>query len=132
MDCFVASAPRNDGVQMRLRLLAARIAPELCENVVPRKRRAQGKPGARCTRGLVRKVIKVTHTSIQVQRRQSGFPRAMVLTVSSALSPVTGLFCHCHLQVNTCKLDASVGASGPHGFAVRLKRRSSSNTTAST
>jgi hypothetical protein len=43
----------------------------------------------------------------------------MVLTVSFALSPVTGLFCHCHLADTSAKLDASVGASGPHDFAVR-------------
>src|ERR1700730_6333439 len=44
----------------------------------------------------------------------------MVLTVSFVLSPVTGLFCHRRLQVTTCTLDASVGASGPHDFAVRI------------
>jgi hypothetical protein len=49
-----------------------------------------------------------------------GFPCAMVLTVSFVLSPVTGLFCHRRLRVTTCKLDASVGASGPHDFAVRV------------
>jgi hypothetical protein len=43
----------------------------------------------------------------------------MVLTVSSALSLVTGLFCHHRFTENSAKLDASVGASGPHGFAVR-------------
>src|ERR1700739_673464 len=54
----------------------------------------------------------------------------MVLTAYSALSPVTGLFCHRHLADTgvsgplgltspSTKLDASVGASGPHGFAVR-------------
>ena len=36
-----------------------------------------------------------------------------------ALSPATGLSCHRRPQVATCKLDASVGASGPHDFAVR-------------
>jgi hypothetical protein len=37
-------------------------------------------PGARCTRGLVCKVAqRNAHTSIQVQRRQSGIPCAMVL-----------------------------------------------------
>ena len=56
----------------------------------------------------------------------------MVLTVSFALSSVTGLFCHRRLQVTTCKLDTSVGASGPHDFAVRLKHRSSSEAKAST
>jgi hypothetical protein len=48
----------------------------------------------------------------------------MVLTAYFALSPVTGLSCH-HRPQETCKklasqeLDASVGASGPHDFAVR-------------
>jgi hypothetical protein len=36
------------------------------------------------------KAEKKTHTSIQVQRKQSGLPCAMVLTVSFVLSPVTG------------------------------------------
>jgi hypothetical protein len=45
-------------------------------------------------------------------------------------SPVTGLFCHRHLadmflslpgraDLNSARLDASIGASGPHDFAVR-------------
>src|SRR5947207_10317507 len=56
----------------------------------------------------------------------------MVLTVSFALSPVTGLYCHCHRQVTTCQLDASVGASEPHDFAVRLTCCSSAAPSAST
>jgi len=44
----------------------------------------------------------------------------MVLTVSFALSPVTGLGCHRHQRNLFHQLDASVGASGPHDFAVRL------------
>jgi hypothetical protein len=46
----------------------------------------------------------------------------MVLTVSFVLFPVTGLCCHRHQQVTTCRLDASVGASEPHDFAVRKAR----------
>ena len=42
-----------------------------------------------------------------------------------ALSPVTGLFCHRRLRNSFRKLDASVGASGPHDFAVRDLPRSS-------
>jgi hypothetical protein len=38
------------------------------------------------------------------------------------LSPVIGLFCHRRLRHLLRKLDASVEASGPHDFAVRLKR----------
>ena len=40
-------------------------------------------------------------------------------TAYAALSLVTGLFCHHRLRSCLRKLDASVGASGPHGFAVR-------------
>ncbi len=45
----------------------------------------------------------------------------MVLTVSFELSWVTGLVCHHHRRdaEHHRQLDASVGASGPHGFAVR-------------
>jgi hypothetical protein len=47
----------------------------------PPRERAQG---ARCTRGLLCKdAHKKTHTSIQVQRRQSGLPCAMVLRLIS-------------------------------------------------
>ena len=43
-------------------------------------KREQGMPGARCTRGLVCKFVqRNAHTSIQVQRRQSGIPCAMAL-----------------------------------------------------
>jgi hypothetical protein len=43
----------------------------------------------------------------------------MVLTVSSALSPVIGLVCHRRLADTSTRLDAGVEASGPHDFAVR-------------
>src|SRR3979411_2187942 len=36
-------------------------------------------PDARCTRGLVRKIVQRAHTSIQVQRRLSDIPCAMAL-----------------------------------------------------
>ena len=49
-----------------------------------------------------------------------GIPRAMVLTVSFVLSLVTGLVCHHRQRIVFRQLDASVGASGPHDFAVRL------------
>src|SRR5229473_4610466 len=44
----------------------------------------------------------------------------MVLTVSFELSPVTGLFCHRHRRNYFRQLSASVGAPGPHDFAVRV------------
>jgi hypothetical protein len=49
----------------------------------------------------------------------------MVLTVSFALSPVIGLFCHRHRRNYFRQLDAGVEASGPHDFAVRKSALSS-------
>ena len=72
------------------------------------------------------------HTSIQVQRRQSDIPCAMVLTVSFELSSVIGLSCHRHLAVTTARFNASVEASGPHDFAVRKPAPSSEAPPAST
>src|SRR5207248_8917513 len=77
-------------------------------------------PGAQCARSLACKIKKHTSIVTTVTPGTPGIPRAMVLTVSFALSPVTGLCCHCRQQVTTCQLDASVGASGPHDFAVRV------------
>src|SRR5437762_10092152 len=88
--------------------------------VVPSEnQRAQGMPGARCARSLACKIKK--HTSIVTtgSPEQPDIPRAMVLTVSFVLFPVTGLCCHRRLAL-TAKLDASVGASEPHDFAVRF------------
>jgi hypothetical protein len=56
----------------------------------------------------------------QVHRDHPAFPHAMVLTVSFALSPVIGLSCHRHQRNCFHQLDASVEASGPHDFAVRV------------
>jgi hypothetical protein len=44
----------------------------------------------------------------------------MVLTVSFGLSSATGLSCHRHQRNKFRQFDASVGASGPHDFAVRI------------
>jgi hypothetical protein len=44
----------------------------------------------------------------------------MVLTVSFVISSVTGLYCHRRPSDTSDELNASVGASGPHDFAVRI------------
>jgi hypothetical protein len=62
--------------------------------------RAQGKPGARCTRGLMcHDAHSKTHTSIQVQRKQSGLPCAMVLTAYAVLSSATNSSCRRHRRI---------------------------------
>jgi hypothetical protein len=53
-------------------------------------------------------------------------------TAYSVLSRVTGLSCHPRRRNYFRQLDASVGASGPHGFAVRAQCHSSFDTRAST
>src|ERR1700693_3862776 len=75
-------------------------------------------PGARCTRSLAcRKKTRELVTTVAPDH--PAFPHAMVLTVSFALSPVIGLFCHRRLADTSAKLDAGVEASGPHDFTVR-------------
>jgi hypothetical protein len=46
----------------------------------------------------------------------------MVLTVSFEVSPETGLDCLRHRQKRFCRFDTSVGVSGRHDFAVRIRR----------
>src|SRR5205085_2950252 len=56
------------------RALAAQIAPELCKPVSLEETRAQGKPGARCTRSLARKTKSARASSPQVHRNSPAFP----------------------------------------------------------
>jgi hypothetical protein len=58
-DPLPASGAREN---THLRPLATQVAPELCLERVPQNKRAQGMPGARCTRGLVCKMHKGKHT----------------------------------------------------------------------
>jgi hypothetical protein len=99
----------------------------------PLRKRAQGKPGARCTRGLACKIVQKSaheHTGSAEAVRPSlrngfnGFLRALPGD-RAFLSPS---------PAKTCfrELDASVEASGPHDFAVRIQRRSSKAPSAST
>ena len=80
-----------------------------------RESRVRAAPAVSCA-----KEKQKTHTSIQVQRRQSGFPCAMGYGLLRAL-PGDRAF----LPPSSAKsfasreLNASVGASGPHGFTVR-------------
>jgi hypothetical protein len=65
-------------------------------------------------------VVERTRVS-QVTPESPGIPRAMVYGLY-VLSPVTGLSCHRRRRSRLYRLDASVGASGPHDFAVRINR----------
>ena len=78
-------------------------------------------PGARCTRSLVCAWVTSMHTSIHSEpsEKHPTFPHAMVYGLYRAL-PGDRLSCHRHRQYRFRRLDASVGASGPHVFAVRF------------
>jgi hypothetical protein len=118
--------PRHASVSSR------REAPESYTNRPPRKTEGAGKAGcADRTRSLACKIKK--HTSIVTTGSPElpGLPCAMVLTAYIVLSPATGLFCHRRRRNCFRQLDASVGASGPHDFAVRKPALSSAAPSAS-
>jgi len=135
MDCFVAEpvigpaerpdplAPRNDEetTNRRNSALPRREAPGFCVDRPRRHREGAGKTGcALHPRSRVQSAQKETHTSIQVQRRQSGLPCAVVYSLLRAL-PGDRAFLppSSPRSFASRELDASVGAPGPHGFAVR-------------
>jgi hypothetical protein len=93
--------------------------PSFARNALDRRGhrecRVRGAPAA--SRAKLSKAHERSHRGFTGATRHSlrnGF------TAYFVLSPVTGLFCHRRLAENPAKLDASVGASGPHGFAVRV------------
>src|SRR3954454_21534660 len=132
MDCF-ASLAMTAVLIAHTSAISRREAPERCMNLSPQNNmRAQGMPGARRARSLACKIKKHTSIVTTVTPGSPGIPRTMVLTVSFALFPVTGLYCHRHWRNYFRQLDASVGASEPHDFAVRLTCCSSAAPSAST
>src|SRR5437764_11572335 len=107
---------------MCVRDLAARDTPEVCILVCPpREERAQGRPGACCTRGLACDLRKQKCT--RAYRAAGAFRPSLRngFTAYSALSPVNGSFATvAPKKLASRELDASTAASGPHDFAVRL------------
>ena len=86
-----------------------------------RESRVPVAPAAACA------VVESTRVSHHRFTGTPGLPCAMVLTAYFALSLATGLCCHhrpCDAKHHH-ELDASVGASGPHDFAVRAPCHSS-------
>jgi hypothetical protein len=79
-------------------------------------------PGAWCARsGVCEGRKQKAHALVRSHRKHPAFP-AQWFTAYFVLSPAIGLFCHRRSASNPAKLDASVEASGPHDFAVRLRR----------
>jgi len=104
------------------------LRPRFAKSVRPKRKRAQGRPGARCTRGLACK------SRVENAHEHTGSAEAVRpslrngVTAYIVLSPVRpGLL----VTVIPGKRDLpkdltpAIGASGPHDFAVRFTRRSS-------
>jgi hypothetical protein len=113
-------------------ILAARRARALHDVRPLSRQRAQGKPGADCTHGP-RAVKKARgRTTGEPEQHRLSLRSGLQLTSRSPRRPgflatFIGAMREHHRQ-----LDASVGASGPHDFAVRKIRRSSCADLAST
>ena len=96
------------------------------------EQRAQGRPGARCTRGLVCKLhIRKRTRAYRFSGGNPAFPARWCYGLLRAL-PGDRLSCHRHPRDTSRALSASIGAPGPHDFTVREKPRSSVVTSAST
>jgi hypothetical protein len=103
------------------------VSPSLRRGRRATPRGEQGRPGARCTRGLACKGSKKgahEHTGSAEAVRPS---LRDGVTAYFVLSPVIGLSCHRRPQEAGAsrELDTSIGVSGPHDFAVRERLRSS-------
>jgi hypothetical protein len=136
----VASAPRNDGPAIRFNCqtargrtsaLSRREAPELCVDCHPLKTRGRREAG--CTlhpRSRAQLRVAKTHTSIQVQRRHSGFPCAVGYGLYRALpgeraflspSPLRGLLLK-SLTPASRRQDHTASPSAPLAFVSRKLR----------
>src|SRR5215212_10431647 len=101
---------RNDGARSVISPRSRGVkTPELCQQP-PSTERAQGMPGARCTRSLACKNKKAHEVVTTSSPEQPGIPRAMVLTAYFEISPVIGLF-----VTVACEYDSS--APGRADFA---------------
>src|SRR3954454_3795238 len=104
-------------------------APELCKLVSAREGRGECRALDAPAVSRAKWGREHTRSSPWVHRGHPAFPHAMVLTVSFVIFPVIGLCCHRRFACT--KLDASVEASEPHDFAVRVQPRSSAVPSAS-
>ena len=98
--------------------------PEACIFVTLSNQRAQGRPDARCTRGLV--CICALKKRAHEHTGSAGASRPSLrngFTAYSVLSPVNGFLATVAREKPASReLDASTAASGPHVFAVRVTR----------
>src|SRR5437868_9407318 len=95
-------------------VLAARFRPSDANSwSSPSKQRAQGMPGARCTRGLVCQKLHSWRTRAYRAAETLRHPLRNGFTAYIALSPVERACCHRHFTEKLpAKLSASIAAPG--------------------
>ena len=107
---------QREGVRPRSR---GGIAPELCSNLsrLSRKQRAQGRPGACCTRGPACDLRKQNCTrAYRAARNTPAFPAQWLYGLLRAL-PGERLFCLRRRRDTSRQLNASTATPEPHDFA---------------
>ena len=121
MDCFAALAMTVDIVSPSRGADRPRFASSFA---LLRELRAQGRPGARCTRGLACN-LRTTKRAHEHTGAAGAFRPSLRngFTAYFELSPVNGFLAT--VAARRCappRLSASTAASGPHDFAVRVRR----------
>ena len=99
------------------------LRPRFAGYFSPSSQRAQGRPGACCTRGLACDFA-LTRTAHEHtgQREHSGLPCAMALRLTSCSPRRTALLPPLSAGHFSCQRDASTATSEPHDFTVRIRR----------
>ena len=134
MDCFVAVAPRNDGGEIGVRILATRMRPSLCHNMSLQKSEGAGNAGGALHPRSHTQMEKGAHEHTG-SAEAPGIPcvaalRLMPRSPRRRIRLVTVVGgCKRHFDPVGSNLSPPTWhqqrVSGPHGFAVRSKRRSS-------
>jgi hypothetical protein len=125
-------AERNPSYDRRAFAFSRRVRPRCASISPPERERAQGRPGARCTRGLVCHLRTKSRTRAY---RSSGGIRPSLrngFTAYFVLFPVNGSLATVAARDSPTQLNASTAASEPHDFAVRVMPASSVMASAST
>ena len=126
MDCFVASAPRNDVAASHTPAFSRLHLPELSHQCPSREgagdpqERAQGMPDAQSTRSRACRIDSTRVSHHRYTGSEPAFPARWFYGFLRALPGDRALLPPSPLRSLLLKdLNASVGASGPHDFAVR-------------
>src|ERR1700726_1707184 len=101
--------------------ISRRVAPEVCFDSRPLESEGAGNAGRPMRPIAACAMVEVERTRVsQVTPESPGIPRAMVYGLFRALPGDRAFLPPSPAKVAFRELDASVGASGPHVFAVRL------------